>query len=157
MKLPSLLTKRDALLATLAGWLQSPLLLVIRLFWGWQFAQTGWGKLMNLDRTTGFFESLHLPLPRLNAIAAGSVECFGGLLLLVGLGARFVSPALIFTMLVAYATADNEAARAIFSDPDKFTGAAPFLFLAASVIVFVFGPGKFSLDALLFKKPAGSA
>lgn len=154
MKLPAALTKIDALLATLASALQSPLLLAVRLFWGWQFAQTGWGKLMNLERTTSFFESLHLPLPRLNAIAAGSVECGGGLLLLLGLGTRLVSPALIFTMVVAYATADNEALRAIFTDPDKFTGAAPFLFLAASVAVFAFGPGKLSLDALLLKKPA---
>jgi putative oxidoreductase len=146
--------KIDALLTVIASWLQAPLLLVIRLFWGWQFMQTGWGKFMNLDRTAGFFESLHLPAPRLNAMAAGSVECLGGALLILGLFSRFVSPALIFTMLVAYAAADNEALHAIFSDPDKFTGATPFLFLAASLIVFVFGPGKLSLDALLLKKPA---
>lgn len=36
------------------------------------------------------------------------------------------------------------------SDPDKFTGATPFLFLFASLLVFVFGPGKLSLDAVLF-------
>lgn len=154
MKLSALVLKTNALLAALATALQSPLLLAVRLFWGWQFAQTGWGKLMNLDRTTGFFESLGLPLPRLNAIAAGAVECGGGILLLIGLGSRFVSPALAFTMAVAYVTADNEAVRAIFSEPDKFTAAAPFLFLAASVIVFVFGPGKVSVDALLFKPKA---
>ena len=154
MKLSALVLKTNALLAALATALQSPLLLAVRLFWGWQFAQTGWGKLMNLDRTTGFFESLGLPLPRLNAIAAGAVECGGGILLLIGLGSRIVSPALAFTMAVAYVTADNEAVRAIFSEPDKFTGAAPFLFLAASVIVFVFGPGKLSVDALLLKPKA---
>jgi len=147
-----LLAKLNGILSSLGGWLQSPLLLLIRLFWGWQFFQTGKGKLMNLDKTTAFFESLHLPAPKLNAIAAGSVECFGGLLLLAGLLTRFASPALIFTMIVAYVTADNEALRAVFSDPDKFTGAAPFLFLFAAVIVFVFGPGKLSLDAVLFKK-----
>ena len=152
MKLPAPIAALEAFLALIAGWLQSPLLLILRVVWGWQFVQTGWGKLMNLDRTTGFFESLHLPLPRINALAAGSVECFGGALLLLGLFTRFVSPALIFTMLVAYATADREALHAIFSDPDKFTGAAPFLFLAASVIVFVFGPGKISLDALVLKR-----
>ena len=119
MKLSALVLKTNALLAALATVLQSPLLLAVRLFWGWQFAQTGWGKLMNLDRTTGFFESLGLPLPRLNAIAAGAVECGGGILLLIGLGSRFVSPALAFTMAVAYVTADNESVRAIFSEPDK--------------------------------------
>ena len=59
---------------------------------------------------------------------------------------------LIFTIIVAYATADREALMAITSDPDKFVSAAPFLFLLASVIVLAFGPGKFSLDAWFFRK-----
>ena len=93
----------------LASWLQSPLLLVLRLYWGWSFFLTGKGKLLNLDRTTDFFTELHLPLPKLNAIMAGSTECFGGLLLLLGLFARPVAVPLTFTMIVAYATADREA------------------------------------------------
>lgn len=139
-----------------AAFLQSPLLLVIRLFWGWQFAQTGWGKLMNLDRTAGFFASLDIPLPKLNAIMAGGTECVGGILLALGLFARPASVPLIFTMLVAYGTADRDALNAIVSDPDQFTGAAPFLFLLASLLVLAFGPGKLSLDALL-GKAGGSA
>jgi putative oxidoreductase len=146
MKINALVSWIDSVLAGVARALHSPLLLVVRLFWGWQFFQTGWGKLMNLEKTTAFFASLDLPLPKLNAIAAGSVEAFGGLLLLVGFKTRWVTPALIFTMLVAYLTADLDAVKAIWSDPDKFTGAAPFLFLSASVLVFVFGPGKFSVD-----------
>ncbi len=148
----SLYHKLNGFLAALAQWLRSPFLLIIRLYWGWQFFETGKGKLMNLDRTAGFFESLHIPAPKLNAIAAGSVECFGGLLLLLGLGGRIVPLPLIFTMIVAYATSESEAVHAITSDPDKFVSAAPFLFLLASVIIFVFGPGKLSLDALLSKK-----
>ncbi len=148
----SLCSKLDSALVFIGCLLQSPLLLAIRLFWGWQFFLSGKGKLMNLERTTSFFESLHLPMPKLNAIAAGSVECFGGLLLMAGLLTRFVSPALIFTMIVAYVTADNEALRGAFREPDKFTAAAPFLFLFASVIVFAFGPGKLSLDAMVFNK-----
>jgi putative oxidoreductase len=146
--------KLDGLLATLGGGLQPVLLLLIRGWWGWSFFLTGKGKLLNLEKTTAFFTDLGLPLPKLNAILAGSTECVGGLLLLVGLGSRLVSVPLMFTMIVAYATADKEALAAIFSDPDKFTGAAPFLFLLASVIVFAFGSGKLSLDALLFKKAA---
>lgn len=146
--------KLDGLLATIGGWLQPVLLLVIRGWWGWSFFLTGKGKLMNLGKTTAFFTDLGLPLPKLNAILAGSTECVGGLLLLLGLGSRLVSVPLIFCMIVAYATADKEALQAIFSDTDKFTSAAPFLFLLASVIVFTFGPGKLSLDALFFKKTA---
>lgn len=155
MNLSSGYNKLNGLLTTIGGWLQCVLLLVIRLWWGWSFFQTGKGKLMNLDKTAEFFGSLNIPLPKLNAIMAGSTECFGGLLLLVGLFSRVVSVPLIFTMFVAYATADKEALHSIFSDPDKFTGATPFLFLFACAIVFAFGPGKLSLDALFFKKGAG--
>lgn len=150
MQLRPLLAKFDGL----AAHLQSPLLLVIRLYWGVSFTQTGWGKLMNLDRTTEFFTSLNLPMPRLNAIAAGSTECFGGLLLALGLFARPAAVPLTFCMLVAYGTADREALLGIFSAPDKFLGADPFLFLFASLLVLAFGPGKLSLDALLYRKPA---
>lgn len=150
MNIRSLLDKLDCV----ASYLQSPLLLVIRLYWGWSFAQSGWGKLHNLEKTAGFFESIHIPMPKANAIAAGSVECFGGVLLALGLFARPVSIPLIFTMIIAYVTADNEALHAITSDPDKFVTAAPFLFLLASVIVLAFGPGKISLDALFFRKSA---
>ena len=152
MQLRSLLATLDST----ASFLQSPLLLVIRLYWGILFARTGWGKLMNLDKTAGFFESLHIPMPKLNAIMAGSTECFGGALLALGLFARPASLPLIGTMLVAYYTADREALMAITSDPDKFVTAAPFLFLLASLIVLAFGPGKLSLDALFFRKSASA-
>ena len=138
----------------IASLLQSPLLLIIRLYWGYAFMQSGWGKLMNLDRTAGFFETLHIPVPKLNAIMAGSTECFGGVLLMLGLFARAATVPLTFCMLVAYATADREALLGIFSAPDKFLGADPFLFLFAAVIVLAFGPGRISLDALFFRKPA---
>ena len=153
MKLRPWLDKFDRL----ASGLQSPLLLVIRLYWGSSFAQTGWGKLTHLEKTTAFFTDLNLPLPKLNAIMAGSTECFGGALLALGLFARPVAVPLIFTMVVAFATADREALHAIFSDTDKFLGAAPFLFLFAALIVLVFGPGRFSLDTLRFKQPAAAS
>ncbi|MGC4074748.1 MAG: DoxX family protein [Nibricoccus sp.] len=140
----------------LADYLQAPLLLVLRVYWGWQFAQTGWGKLMNLERTTEFFGGLGIPLPKLNAIAAGCTECVGGALLVAGLMSRLASVPLTVTMAVAYVTADNEALRAIFSDPEKFTNASPFMFLLVAVIVLAFGPGAFSLDHVLLKKAKAS-
>lgn len=148
----SLLSRFYALLGTIGLYLRSPLLLVIRLYWGYQFFLTGKGKLQHLDRTAAFFGSLNIPMPRLNAIAASSTECLGGLLLLLGLFSRFTSLALACVMCVALATADREAVLAIFSNPDKFLGADPFLFLYASVLVFSFGPGKVAVDSLIFKE-----
>jgi putative oxidoreductase len=80
---------------------------------------------------------------------AGSTECFGGLLLLIGLGSRLISIPLAFTMVVAYLTAHREELGMIFSDTEKFTAASPFLFLLVSLIVMIFGPGIFSLDTLI--------
>jgi putative oxidoreductase len=131
--------------------LRSPLLLAIRLFWGWQFFLTGKGKLTDLAKPTQFFESLGIPFPHAQAILAGSVECVGGLLLVIGLASRLISLPLVILLTVAYSTADIDRARAIFSDPDKFVTADEFLFFFAVVIVFVFGPGAFSLDALIGK------
>ncbi len=145
-------------LQKLYGWLiacatklRSPVLLLIRLFWGWQLFLTGKGKLMDLSKPTQFFEGLGIPFPHAQAILAGCTECFGGLLLIAGLASRLISVPLMILLTVAYLTADIDRVRAIFSDPDKFVTADEFLFLFAVVIVFVFGPGAFSVDALLAK------
>jgi putative oxidoreductase len=147
----NLLSKANGLLTKIGRFLQCPLLLVIRLYWGWQFFLTGRGKLEHLPRTTAFFQSLGIPAPHLNAIMAASTECSCGLLLLAGLFSRFAAVALTCVMCVAYLTADREAVTNIFSDPDKFTGADPFLFLYAAVLIFCFGPGKIALDTFIFR------
>jgi putative oxidoreductase len=155
MNTPHLITRAAnacTLLARFASSLQSPLLLVLRLYWGWAFFEAGKGKLLNLGQTAEFFGSLGIPFPALNAALAATTECVGGLLLLVGLASRLAAIPLIFTMIVAYLTADLEAVQNVFRDPDKFFAADPFLFLLASVLIFVFGPGAFSLDHLIGKK-----
>ncbi|MBA3607010.1 MAG: DoxX family protein [Chthoniobacterales bacterium] len=147
----ALLEKLYRWLITIGNALRSPVLLLIRLFWGWQFFLTGKGKLMDLSKPTQYFDSLGIPFPHAQAILVACTECFGGLLLLVGLASRLVSVPLMILLTVAYITTESEAVRSILTDPDKFTSAAPFLFLFAVVIVFVCGPGAFSVDALLAK------
>jgi putative oxidoreductase len=145
--------------ASAASLLQSPLLLAIRVYWGWQFYQAGWGKLSALLGWAGpdagnpaeFFASLGIPFPTLNAYVASSVETIGGFFLLAGLASRATALALSFTMIVAYSTAHKEVLPVIWSDPDKFTAAAPFPFLYTALIVLAFGPGLFSVDWLLGK------
>jgi putative oxidoreductase len=129
--------------------LQSPFLLAIRLYWGWQFAQTGWGKLSDIHKVVGFFTNLGIPAPALNAWFVSGLEFAGGLLLILGLGSRLIALPLAIDMIVAYIAADREALLSILSSPDKFTAAAPFTLLVASLIILIFGPGKVSLDALL--------
>jgi putative oxidoreductase len=140
----------------LVSYLQSPFLLFVRLYWGWQLIQSGWGKLHHLSTVTDFFTSLGLPLPAQTAVFISCLEFFGGIFLAAGLLSRLTSLALTINLIVAYIIADREALFSIFSDPDKFYAAAPYTFLVASLIILLFGPGKLSLDTLLeylFGKP----
>jgi len=135
--------------------LQAPVLLLVRLAWGWQFFQAGKGKLQDIPKFAGVLTELHIPMPMLNAWLAASTECFGGLLLMLGLCSRLVSIPLAFTMIVAYATAH----RADLGSISGILDASPFSFLVASLVILAFGPGCLSLDRLvdrcmLHKKPA---
>lgn len=136
----------QASLHNLAPRLQSAVLLFIRITMGWGFFLTGKGKLMNLEKTTRFFDSLHLPLPKFQAMLAGSAEMAGGLLLLAGLGTRLISLPLAFTMVVAYLTAHRDEAFLSLSD---FTDQAPFPFLMAALVTMAFGAGGISLDRFI--------
>ncbi len=133
------------------SYLQSPFLLAVRLYWGWQFAQTGWGKLHNIAKISDFFASLNIPFPAVSAHLIAGLELVGGVLLILGLGSRLISLLLAGNMFVAYWTADHEAFTSIFSDPGKFYVADPYTFLFAALMVLIFGAGLFSLDALLEK------
>jgi putative oxidoreductase len=119
----------------------------VRLYWGWQFIQTGWGKVNNIGKIVDFFTNLGIPAPWLNAHFIAGLELGGGILLVLGLAARPIGLLLSINMLVAYITADREALFSVISDPDKFYAAAPYTFLVASLIVLLFGAGRFSIDA----------
>ncbi|HVE16738.1 MAG TPA: DoxX family protein [Chthoniobacterales bacterium] len=156
MNNPSTLSPVAALYRGYAGILdkgQSLLLLLIRLTWGFQFAQTGWGKWHDIPKVVGFFTNIGIPLPTLNAYVVATTELVGGTFLLLGLLSRLTPIPLIISMIVAYATTEQDALHSLISgNPDPFLTAAPFLFLFASLIVFVFGPGAFSLDRLWLGK-----
>ena len=106
--------------------------------------QAGWGKLHDIGKVIGFFTELGIPAPVLNAYFVSALEFAGGLLLVVGLSSRLIALLLAVDMIVAYITADREALFSIISNPDKFTAAAPYTFLFASLLVLIFGPGLFS-------------
>ncbi len=133
--------------------LQSAFLLVIRVYFGWQFALTGWGKLHNISGVTEFFTSLGIPAPHLNAVFVAGFEFFGGILLALGLLSRITALGIVIDMTVAYLTADRDSLMTLFSsDPTKFFAAAPFTFWFVGLIVLIFGPGKYALDTLLARR-----
>lgn len=132
--------------------LQAPLLLLMRLYWGISFVLAGKGKLLNVERTAGFFADLGIPLAKASAVLVGSVEFFGGLLLVLGLFSRLAALPLATIMIVAFATVHKASLTVLFQHPDVALKEEPFLFLLICLIVIAFGSGKFSLDSLLKKK-----
>jgi putative oxidoreductase len=151
MSAPStnIVSRSYQLLTRAATTLQSPFLLAVRLYWGWQLMQSGWGKLHNISGVTEFFTSLGLPAPHFTAIAISNLELFGGALVALGLGSRVIALVLTGNMFMAYVTADREALMSVFSDPGKFYNADPFTFLMASLLVLIFGAGSFSADRVI--------
>jgi len=137
--------------------LQSPFLAIVRVYWGWQIAQNGWGKLHNLANVTQFFGSLGLPAPGPTATFVATFEFVGGILLAVGFLSRITALGLVIDMTTAYIVSDRAAFLSFFSDPNKFAAADPFVFFFVGLLILIFGPGKISIDALqqhLLKKRA---
>ena len=122
----ALLNKLYAQLTAAASSLQSPFLLLVRLYWGFQMMQTGWGKLHTLSKVIDFFTGLGIPLPSVNAPFIATLEFVAGILILLGLGSRLIALLLVGDMLVAFIVADREALFSVFSDPDKFYAASPY-------------------------------
>src|SRR5687768_5547626 len=108
MNIPTLLrTTRTRLLAvTQRASFLGPLL--IRLTVGVVFVGTGWDKLSDLPQTVENFRVFGVPFPEVNALVVGVTEFGGGILLLLGLGARLAALPLAFTMLVAILTAKRD-------------------------------------------------
>jgi putative oxidoreductase len=129
--------------------LQSLLLLVLRLYWGFAFFLAGFGKIQNIEPTVDFFGTLGIPFPEFMAPFVAWMEAVGGICLLVGFASRVVALPLAIIMIVALFTAHSEATLGVFQDPQRFINQTAFNFLLTTLIVFCFGPGKISVDYLL--------
>jgi len=120
--------------------------LLMRICIGVLFAQSGWGKIHNLERTTQFFASLHIPAPHIQAVFVSFVELVGGVFLILGLGTRVVSALLSGTMVVALLTAVEYEGFA------GFLTANETIYLVALVWLILAGPGAASVDAFVGRK-----
>jgi len=119
--------------------------LLVRLFVGYFFLESGWGKIHNLDSFAGRFEEWGIPAPAFNAALCGWTEFLGGLFIVPGLFTRLVSIPLFINMLVAILAVRLKKVEGLddFVELDEPLYALTFLWL------FFSGPGWVSLDHLL--------
>jgi len=136
----------------LGSLIQSPLLLVCRLYWGALFIAAGFAKLQDVTPFAEYLDSIHFVYPTVQAYLAGLTEFLGGFCLMVGFASRLVAIPLATVMITAYSTAHVEAVKVFFSDPSQVVAQAPFNFLLVTLLVLAFGPGIFSVDYFLKRR-----
>ncbi len=131
------------------GNLQSLFLLYMRLVWGHQFFIAGISKFAHIDVVTQFFMSLGLSNPIMVAYVVAFFEAVGGLLLFFGFASRLAAIPLIVIMVSALSLAHSEAFIQLrfLVEPTLLVHQAPYPFLLTALLVFIFGPGRISIDA----------
>ena len=122
--------------------------LFLRLILAYGFAGPAYLKITHFSDTIGFFDSLGIPLPELNAYLATATEVVGTTLILLGLATRFSAIPMIVVMLVAIKTV--HLAHGFSCGQNGFE--IPFYFLIMLFSLIVTGAGRFSLDRLLEKR-----
>ena len=139
---------------SLANRAQCCLLLFIRLYWGIQFMQDGYGKLTHLARVTEFFASLNLPAPGATALTCGSIELIGGLFFALGIASRLTALVLFVNMTMAYLSVPEDRTNFfhIFTKPEDFYSASPYTYWFAALLILVFGPGLIAVDTLIARR-----
>jgi putative oxidoreductase len=126
---------------------------VARFTLGVLFMSTGWGKVHSLPKVTAFFTELGIPAPGFHAHLVSFVELIGGGLLLVGLCSRLAALPLMVSMLVAILTAQRDQVHGL---PDLF-GLVEWTYFVLLLWVVLAGPGKLSLDHLIFGRTRKTA
>jgi len=121
-----------------------------RLTLGVVFVGTGWGKLHNLDKVTGFFAELGIPAPGFSAVLVSSAELICGALLLAGLLSRLAAIPLIVVMSVAILTAKIGNLHGV----SDLLGFEEWTYIVLALWIAVAGPGPLSLDRVLASRSA---
>jgi putative oxidoreductase len=141
------LSVRDKLLSRLDG-LRSVALLLGRLGVGLVFLSTGWGKVHSIPKVTEFFESLHIPMPGLNAVVVGWSELLCGAALVLGVMTRLATIPLIISMIVAIITAKRGDIHGFFD----LVAFDEFTYMILLIVIAILGPGALAIDHALVKR-----
>ena len=129
------------------------ILLSVRIWLGYRMFTAGYSSVIDIIFHPGeraffikwFGEELHFPWPLAMAFLAKGSEMTGGIFVLIGLLTRPAAALIAFTMMIATLTAN------LGKDWNIDGGFTVSYFLFA-LILLTEGPGKFSLDRLLFRK-----
>jgi putative oxidoreductase len=117
--------------------------LILRLIVGIVFVYHGYAKLTGMEGTIGFFASLGFA-PILAYLVAW-IETLGGVLMILGIGARVIAPLFVAIMLVATFVAKDGSFKKAELD---------IVLLCASLAIYWIGAGSYRVPAFWVKKQA---
>jgi len=128
--------------------LQSLFILYMRLVWGHQFFIGGLKKFSEIEQVAQMLTVLNFPTPHFNAYFLATFETLCGFLIFFGLASRLAAIPMAIIMITALSTyhASVLADLQFLVHPSILVHEAPYPYLLTAIIVFVFGPGKVSLD-----------
>jgi putative oxidoreductase len=130
----------------------SAALLLLRLIAGSAFVIHGWAK-MHHPASWGGPNS---PFPGFLQFLAAISEFFGGIAWIVGLVTPFASLGIGFTMAVAVETLLLSWRLPFVSQKGGPSYELAAAYLAISAVLLALGPGKYSLDSLIFGERSGT-
>lgn len=120
-------------------------LLAIRWVLAYGFYGPAMAKWKDIESIVEWFAGMGMPLPRLNAYMAAGIETIGVVLLVLGLGTRAISVALVIVMIVAIKTVHLENG---FNATDNGYE-IPLYYILMLLVLFFVGPGRASFDKLI--------
>lgn len=124
-------------------------LLFLRLILAYGFYEPAMNKWSDIGAVaTWFGESLGIPFPLLNAYMAASTELAGVVLLVLGLGVRFIALPMMVIMVVAITTV--HLINGFSSGDNGFE--IPLYYMLMLFVIATHGGGKWGIDGLLGKK-----
>jgi putative oxidoreductase len=143
---------RHLLYCDTVGWIGSTGLLLPRLVMGAAFILHGWGKIQNPLGWMG----PDAPVPVILQALAAVAEFGGGMALVVGFLTRLASLGIATNMVVALSIVHLPHHDPFVNPKGGASYELAAVYLACAVLFLILGPGRFSLDALLFRRPAGT-
>jgi len=125
---------------------QSISLFFARIAVAYGFYEPAMQKWSDITSVAGWFDSIGIPFPTLNAYMAASTEILGVVLLTLGLFTRLISIPLIIIMIVAIMTV--HLSHGFSAGDNGFE--IPLYYMLFLALFASLGAGKLSLDYLLF-------
>ena len=126
------------------------LALFARLLIGWLFLDYGWMKLMGYEGTVRYLTGLHVPAPELMYWLVVLAELGIGAALILGIATRYASLFTFVYLIIATAIAHRYWEAPPAAVAAQYANFCKNLaIMGGTLLLYVLGPGRFSLDAWL--------